>query len=571
MVHDRTMRIAHLGTFDVENYGDLLFPVIARKRLSQYFPQLVVDFVSPAGGPSVWSDTVASLSYDDFSAKMDSYDGFLIGGGNIIRLNPTDLEAYKNGLTPLLGYSNLWAGVSEENDFRRPICWNAPGVPATFPSTLKSTVTNCLNLTDYLSVRDEPSYQILKELVPSRDVTIVPDTAWDIDELWSKHELDDEYKKTFSERSPPERSIAVHANSRYVSGLTPEILANHLDYFSKRLNATVILIAIGPCHGDGNFANLIGKFMHSHPLIIDRPASLLQVAACISRSAGYVGSSMHGFITASAFKKPAVIVAADSMNKFTGLLESIEAPQLLHQSWINALEQVSDIILSRKQQFSGDLSKTALDKHWSTIAGLFSKEFSAVSVRNGRDRRLQSPTNPRTVRFKESILELRAEELLIQQRKANQRIAEFQISFAKLQQSNEHLQTSIWNLKNAPEEMQARLDASLQRIQKMEFLIADQKNYLGELRTLRYNENIISSKQITELKSLIVDMENGMRAAQQSYAVERSKSTSRIQELETELSIKRQTIDGMLASTSWHITAPIRKIKTLWRKSLSSK
>ncbi|MHC1550911.1 polysaccharide pyruvyl transferase family protein [Phyllobacterium sp. K27] len=536
MVHDRTMRIAHLGTFDVENYGDLLFPVIARRRLSQYFPQLVVDFVSPAGGPSVWSDTVASLSYDDFSAKMDSYDGFLIGGGNIIRLNPTDLEAYKNGLTPLLGYSNLWAGISEENDFRRPICWNAPGVPATFPSMLKTPLTSCLNLTDYLSVRDEPSHQILKELVPGRDVTIVPDTAWDIDELWTKGELDTEYKKTFSERSTPERSIAVHANSRYVSGLTPETLANHLDRISERLNATVILIAIGPCHGDDNFANVIGKFMQSHPLIIDQPASLLQVAACISRSMGYVGSSMHGFITASAFKKPAVIVAAKSMNKFTGLLESIEGPQLLHQSWINALEHFSDIILSGQQQFLSNSSKTALDKHWSTIADLFSKEASTRSFPDGRnEKKLRPSAKPRSVRFKESILELRAKELLGQQRKASQKIAE----------------------------LQAGHDEDFQ---KMEHLIADQKRQLEELQILRNNEIINSSKQISELKTLIVNTESSMRATQQAYAAEQSKSTMRIRHLETELHIKRQKIDDMLASTSWRITAPIRKVKSLWNK-----
>ncbi len=28
------MRIAHFGTFDVENFGDLLFPLIAADRLS---------------------------------------------------------------------------------------------------------------------------------------------------------------------------------------------------------------------------------------------------------------------------------------------------------------------------------------------------------------------------------------------------------------------------------------------------------------------------------------------------------------------------------------------------------
>jgi hypothetical protein len=269
----------------------------------------------------------------------------------------------------------------------------------------------------------------------------------------------------------------------------------------------------------------------------------LQVAACISRSMGYVGSSMHGFITASAFKKPAVIVAAKSMNKFTGLLESIEGPQLLHQSWINALEHFSDIILSGQQQFLSNSSKTALDKHWSTIADLFSKEASTRSFPDGRnEKKLRSPAKPRSVRFKESILELRAKELLGQQRKASQKIAELQAG-----RDEDHA-------------------SYLQNFQKMEHLIADQKSQLEELQILRNNEIINSSKQISELKTLIVNTESSMRATQQAYAAEQSKSTMRIRHLETELHIKRQKIDDMLASTSWRITSPIRKVKSLWNK-----
>ncbi|MEP7457408.1 hypothetical protein [Phyllobacterium sp. SB3] len=110
----------------------------------------------------------------------------------------------------------------------------------------------------------------------------------------------------------------------------------------------------------------------------------------------------------------------------------------------------------------------------------------------------------------------------------------------------------------------------LQSVQKMEHLIANQKSQLEELQILRNNENINSSKQISELKNLIINTESNMRAAQQSYAAEQSKSTVRIRELETDLDIKCQKIDGLLASTSWRITAPIRKVKSLWKKAASS-
>ena len=39
-------RIAQVGTFDVENYGDLLFPFIFK----HYFLDYEIDLFSPVGG-----------------------------------------------------------------------------------------------------------------------------------------------------------------------------------------------------------------------------------------------------------------------------------------------------------------------------------------------------------------------------------------------------------------------------------------------------------------------------------------------------------------------------------------
>ncbi len=126
----RQVRIAQLGTFDVANYGDLLFPLLAHRRLERFFPDLHMDFVSPVGGDPVWSDCVASVPWQSFAECIESYDAILVGGGNIIRLNPTDLGHYQEGLTPLLAYARLWAAFAELNQKGIPILWNAPGVPS---------------------------------------------------------------------------------------------------------------------------------------------------------------------------------------------------------------------------------------------------------------------------------------------------------------------------------------------------------------------------------------------------------------------------------------------------------
>lgn len=57
-------------------------------------------------------------------------------------------------------------------------------------------------------------------------------------------------------------------------------------------------------------------------LVVDRPRSLCELAACIARSQAYIGSSLHGAITACAFGVKAAIVAREPGDggKFSGFL-----------------------------------------------------------------------------------------------------------------------------------------------------------------------------------------------------------------------------------------------------------
>src|SRR5215213_9324871 len=95
------MRIAHFGTFDVENYGDLLFPLVLERRLSDLCDEFV--HVSPVGGPPPWSDCVQTVGFNQFSQETSGVDGVVVGGGQIIRATPTPLEVYNaSGISTFL-------------------------------------------------------------------------------------------------------------------------------------------------------------------------------------------------------------------------------------------------------------------------------------------------------------------------------------------------------------------------------------------------------------------------------------------------------------------------------------
>src|SRR5215212_717218 len=89
------LKLAHFGTFDVENYGDLLFPLILERRFSGLCDRFV--HVAPRGGPPPWDDCVETIGFDEFSRRGSDVDGLVVGGGQILRATPTTLKLYNAG------------------------------------------------------------------------------------------------------------------------------------------------------------------------------------------------------------------------------------------------------------------------------------------------------------------------------------------------------------------------------------------------------------------------------------------------------------------------------------------
>jgi hypothetical protein len=128
-------RIAIFGTFDVENYGDLLFPLLAQQRLAPEGMDLVA--VSPTAGVTRYRDTVPVISLAEFAKTANSFDGILIGGGNIVHIRDFGLPGYDEN-----AYPALWAGATA-HALRHglPVAWNAPGVLA--PKGQRPARTGC--------------------------------------------------------------------------------------------------------------------------------------------------------------------------------------------------------------------------------------------------------------------------------------------------------------------------------------------------------------------------------------------------------------------------------------------
>ncbi len=181
------MRVALLGTFDIANYGDLLFPAIARARLKG-----VADVVcySPLHAPAVWKDGAPTFDVD--LLPEHDVDGIVLGGGNLVHAKPWNHEWYDTGgIRGYTAYPRLWFGASVAAAARGiPLCWNGPGVGARLGAAESSLLRDATDVVGYLSVRDRRSARELAAAGVTARIEIVPDPGLDVAALWSEQEID---------------------------------------------------------------------------------------------------------------------------------------------------------------------------------------------------------------------------------------------------------------------------------------------------------------------------------------------------------------------------------------------
>jgi polysaccharide pyruvyl transferase WcaK-like protein len=370
------MKLAHFGTFDVENYGDLLFPLILERRLADLCEEFV--HVSPAGSPPIYDDCVRTVGFEQLLRRAPDIDGAVVGGGQIIRATPTPLEAYnRGGISPFLTYPSLWLGAAYvAARANAPLCWNASGVPRDFTPVAAQLVRWAASVTDYIGVRDESSRRWLQEAGIEQTIEVVPDTAIEVSKLWTGDEISEAYENAFAKRnrSVPRSTLALHVNRRW-AGEDIAAIAARLDRLCERVDASPILIAIGPCHGDSEVQRLVAREMKSDPLLIDKPGSLREIAACIARSDAYLGSSLHGMVTACSFGRRGILVASAKDPKYLGFLQHFTLSEWLAESWEQAEMRLDDLISSPPEVWEQvpEVAGPVLERHWSRVRELLTR------------------------------------------------------------------------------------------------------------------------------------------------------------------------------------------------------
>ncbi|MBP0445055.1 polysaccharide pyruvyl transferase family protein [Roseomonas sp. SSH11] len=363
-------RVLVTGTFDVANYGDLLFPLVAAHRLNAAGIKVVP--VSPTANLAGYSDAPRPIE----AAAMTSTDaqGVLIGGGYIIIGRSADtLPPYQRAGVAGHAYPSLWMGATLAGAVLDvPVVWNAPGAPHPFSAARREAlVTPALRAASYLAVRDCGTARLLdaEELA----IEVVPDTALDLPKLWPLAGLREVFRNFLARKhlAGDTACLALHVRARSLASIDVGTFARRLDDLARRHQVLPLLLVLGPVLGDLPVLRALSEQLTVPHILLDDAVSLRELAAAIAFSACYLGGSLHGYVTAAAYGTPGALVALPARPKYSGLVEQIGRAEDLAVSWDEGFLHADALLTRRGRTILPGHVGQALDRHWTRVVQAF--------------------------------------------------------------------------------------------------------------------------------------------------------------------------------------------------------
>lgn len=330
----RPLAIGIWGTFDLDNYGDLLFPRIIRREVVRRLPEAIVRIFGPRGyesrlafGDAEAAEPLGRWTKERRRVLADELDAVIVGGGDLIHGRDADYSTWyrlepgrDRGLAPSKFFVD---GLGASEEARCPVLWSAVGVPYDLEGGFARRVRTAVARRPYGSVRDTRSLRRI-EAIGAPNLEVVPDPGFLLPRHFGQDRLAHRlrYLRARGWFPPQGPAVVVQAHSGYIEQVH-ELAASVGDLLGGSRNLNVVLVETGPCHGDGAFADALQPFLPVPPFRVPPVAGLASIVAAIAGSVGFVGSSLHGAITAFSFGRPLVLLSGADAGKLRGFTETI--------------------------------------------------------------------------------------------------------------------------------------------------------------------------------------------------------------------------------------------------------
>jgi len=361
------IRVGMFGTFDIGNFGDLLFPIVAERKLAELGDVELVRFSYLQKSASEWCYGVEPI--DSLPGAIGNLDLAIIGGGHLIHFNPRMASGYRpeNPAIPHpLGF--WWLPAVTAAIANVPVAVHGVSSDATLPDWAAPLLRTFLGAANYPTVRDTGTASRLAPYCPAgREIAIVPDSIFSIGDIIERGKHSPQYEEFCRKaglKSPyliVQPSDALWRRKGQISAYLQEARAKGWD---------VLELPIG--FGIGNYTGFYETGVTARPSEWPEPLLLAEI---IANSEAAIGVSLHLSVVASCYGIPVYRPRYARSSKFIVLDDLPNIAFLEDQP-----------VLKGRGETTPDCSivdgyRTQLNAHWKRMADLARQKASAEPVR----------------------------------------------------------------------------------------------------------------------------------------------------------------------------------------------
>lgn len=315
----KKIKIAQIGAFDQENFGDLLFPTVFEKR----FPQCEIDMFAPTGNkkkPFEDDKYIYPIKELEERCITQNYQLIVIGGGDLIHTERVIASIYETDFRTIIEFWQFPIIIA--NQYQIPIILNCPGAPKNLNEYERYLTKILFENVDYISVRDSLSERNLSACGVEK-IHVVPDTIYMIPEYFKKEELVAVKQELVRAKSIPEWDNYIVFQHNVINQKDDQEIKQIIKKLTMEKGKKVLLMPIGYVHNDSEFMLQLLDEKNENVFYCSEKLSPKQICAVLAGGSGYVGTSMHGAIVSYAYGKPIVSINTANMSKITGYLKLI--------------------------------------------------------------------------------------------------------------------------------------------------------------------------------------------------------------------------------------------------------
>jgi hypothetical protein len=373
------------GTFDLEDFGEVLFPRIARRELARRLPGATIRAFAPFGSErgnrldgGEPAEPLGSYGPERVAALSRELDCVVVGAVDVV----DDLPARYGGDADEVvhrGVDRFFVqGLGPELEAGVPVVWSSVGVGRDLHPGEEARFIEALRTRSLASVRHEDARRRLQVAGVDRPIEVVPDPAVLAPRLFPEELLDRRLDHLRAVGSFPEEGLPLIVQGDRSLAPVAADLAASVASVAERLGG-VPVVALDA--DDSGFAAAVTEAL---PSAHDASgAGVEDVVAAIRASAGFVGSSPRAAAVALALWRPHVLVGGGAEAEAFG--RAIGAPE----SSVSGVEELpaafDKMVEAGPRPDVVARLQGAVDEHFDAVARLAAEAAWRMGVIRRRD------------------------------------------------------------------------------------------------------------------------------------------------------------------------------------------